>query len=76
MKGKGGEGGGGGGAGGAGGSRLEVGDDGGWSMASIMQSAHGSSEFVTCCAGPGAAAGVNGGWVATGGTDWSVSKRG
>lgn len=47
---------------------------GGWYLANMMPGAHGSSEFVTCAAGPGAAAGASGGWVATGGTDWSVRE--
>ncbi|CAM9817218.1 unnamed protein product, partial [Ectocarpus fasciculatus] len=46
--------------------------DGGWSLAASMATAHGSSEFVTCCASPGGSSGAAGGWVATGGTDWSV----
>lgn len=50
------------------------GDNAGWSLASCLSGAHGSSEFVTCCASPGGASGANEGWVATGGTDWSVSE--
>lgn len=61
----------------AGGGGMGVGPasvgEGGWSCASIMSTAHGSSEFVTCSAGPGTATGSAGGWVATGGTDWTVS---
>lgn len=50
------------------------GDSAGWSLASCLSGAHGSSEFVTCCASPGGASGASEGWVATGGTDWSVSE--
>jgi len=60
--------------GGGGGGRAsppQVGS-GGWSMATCMPAAHGSPEFVTCCASPVGTSGAAGGWVATGGTDWSV----
>lgn len=62
----------GGGGSGGGGSAASLGD-GGWSLAACMTAAHGSSEFVTCCSSPGGSSGAIGGWVATGGTDWSVS---
>lgn len=52
------------------------GGSGGWSLDSCMSGAHGSSEFVTCCACPGGASGASEGWVATGATDWSVSEKG
>lgn len=61
-----------GGGGGGGSHQAEKVGMGGWYLANMMPGAHGSSEFVTCAAGPGAAAGASGGWVATGGTDWSV----
>ncbi|CAB1105972.1 unnamed protein product [Ectocarpus sp. CCAP 1310/34] len=60
-----------GGGGGEGGGPVPPGD-GGWSLASSVATAHGSSEFVTCCASPGGSSGAAAGWVATGGTDWSV----
>lgn len=63
-----------GGVGGGGGGLVPAGD-GGWSLASSMAMAHGSSEFVTCCASPLGPSGAAAGWVATGGTDWSVSRR-
>ncbi|CBJ26794.1 conserved unknown protein [Ectocarpus siliculosus] len=60
------------GSGGGGGGGIVPPGDGGWSLASSVATAHGSSEFVTCCASPGGSSGAAGGWVATGGTDWSV----
>ncbi|CAM9132785.1 unnamed protein product [Ectocarpus sp. 12 AP-2014] len=60
------------GGGGGGGGGLVPPGDGGWSLASSVATAHGSSEFVTCCASPGGSSGAAAGWVATGGTDWSV----
>ncbi|CAM9317797.1 unnamed protein product [Ascophyllum nodosum] len=57
--------------GGSGGGGGDVGT-GGWSQASCLSSAHGSSEFVTCSACPGDKPGAAAGWVATGGTDWTV----
>lgn len=66
---------GGGGGSGGGGGAVPLGD-GGWSLSSCTVAAHGSSEFVTCCASPGGSSGAAGGWVATGGTDWSVSACG
>lgn len=68
----------GGGGGGGGGGGIGVGGRGivgtaGWSMTSSQSGAHGASEFVTCAACPGGTAGALGGWVATGGSDWSVS---
>ncbi|CAN0383746.1 unnamed protein product, partial [Laminaria digitata] len=58
--------------GGGGGGGGADGGAGGWSPASCMSGAHGSSEFVTCAAAPGGVSGAMGEWVATGGTDWSV----
>ena len=57
---------------GSGGGGGDVGT-GGWSQASCLSSAHGSSEFVTCSACPGDKPGAAAGWVATGGTDWTAS---
>lgn len=65
-------GGGSGGSGGGGGGKGAIGT-GGWSLASCLSGAHGSSEFVTSSACPGGRSGAAAGWVATGGTDWTVS---
>ncbi|CAM9494119.1 unnamed protein product, partial [Hapterophycus canaliculatus] len=58
--------------GGTGGSGVGPPGSGRWCLGSTMSAAHGSSEFVTCCASPGGRSGAIGGWVATGGTDWTV----